>query len=436
MKRTLAVICAVSSMALVFVSMSVYAQTSSAPPERTLLEGQIKDKADALEKINKELSATQKNLNETKAERMTLQKEVSSIDANIKQLNLNIQADTIAADKLRLEIQSITLDIDDIRDGVQVKKNSIAQIIRTLQRRDDESLLISFLKHDTLAEGVREAQGLSELNGQLAKDIRSLIILEQELGEKADGLSNRQVQIEARKANAQNRKQIVGDQRSLRQTLITQTKNKESTYEQQVEELRKEQQKIADEIEKIEVELRKKIDPNLLPLARPGVLAWPVRGGRVSQEYGSTAFALRNYRGKHHNGVDIAAPIGTEVLAAEKGKVINVGDQDRFCPRGAYGKFVVVKHENGLTTLYGHLSRYSVAIGQSVEEGNVVGYVGRTGYATGPHLHLVVFATNTITPAREGFPEGTKASASCGPMPVGGDLNPMNYLAIPQGTGA
>jgi murein DD-endopeptidase MepM/ murein hydrolase activator NlpD len=87
-----------------------------------------------------------------------------------------------------------------------------------------------------------------------------------------------------------------------------------------------------------------------------------------------------------------------------------------------------VKHNNGLTTLYGHLSKYIVSIGQRVERGEVIGYVGSTGYATGPHLHFTVFASQTLVPARPGYPEGTKPSKSCGPMPVGGDLDPTKYF--------
>jgi murein DD-endopeptidase MepM/ murein hydrolase activator NlpD len=85
---------------------------------------------------------------------------------------------------------------------------------------------------------------------------------------------------------------------------------------------------------------------------------------------------------------------------------------------------------NGLTTLSAHLSRYVVENGESVTRGQLIGYVGKTGYATGPHLHFTIFASNTIPPASAGFPEGTQASRVCGPMPVGGDVNPMQYLSL------
>ena len=225
-----------------------------------------------------------------------------------------------------------------------------------------------------------------------------------------------------KRKNWENRQKIVKDTKAERQQILQQTKNKESIYEQQFETLRKLQQQIASEIESLDAVLRTKIDPSLLPKAVSGVLGMPIAGEKKSlltQDYGATAFAKYGYRGKWHNGIDFGSPIGTPVVAVEDGAVMAVGDQDRYCYRGAYGKFIVINHNNNLTTLYGHLSRQTVQKGDTVAKGQVIGYVGRTGYATGPHLHLTLFAQPT-------FYMGP--SKTCGPMPYGGDLNPLQYL--------
>ncbi|HEX7606182.1 MAG TPA: M23 family metallopeptidase, partial [Usitatibacter sp.] len=84
-----------------------------------------------------------------------------------------------------------------------------------------------------------------------------------------------------------------------------------------------------------------------------------------------------------HTGVDFAAPRGTRVLATADGQVVSAG------MRGGYGNAVEIRHGSGITTLYGHLSAFAAGIraGARVRQGEVVGYVGMTGYATGPHLH-------------------------------------------------
>ena len=141
--------------------------------------------------------------------------------------------------------------------------------------------------------------------------------------------------------------------------------------------------------------------------------------GILSQDYGATKFAKYGYLGKWHNGVDFAAPVSTPIFSAEKGKVVAVGNSDAYCYRGAYGKFIVIEHENNLTTLYSHLSLQVVKVGDIISRGQLIGYAGKTGYATGPHLHFTIFASQTF---RMG------PSRICGLLPYGGDLNPMDYL--------
>jgi murein DD-endopeptidase MepM/ murein hydrolase activator NlpD len=84
-----------------------------------------------------------------------------------------------------------------------------------------------------------------------------------------------------------------------------------------------------------------------------------------------------------HKGVDYAAPIGTPVRAAGDGRVLFAGQ------RGGYGNLVELDHSRGITTVYGHLSRFAKGLrqGQHVTQGQVIAFVGMTGLATGPHLH-------------------------------------------------
>ena len=87
---------------------------------------------------------------------------------------------------------------------------------------------------------------------------------------------------------------------------------------------------------------------------------------------------------RHHAGLDIGAPTGAPVLAAEDGVVTFAGDAS------GYGRTVIVDHGGGVTTLYAHLSSIGVRVGQAVDAGTRVGAVGATGQVTGPHLHFEV----------------------------------------------
>lgn len=109
---------------------------------------------------------------------------------------------------------------------------------------------------------------------------------------------------------------------------------------------------------------------------------WPVEGF-VSSGFGSRPSPFTG-RLQTHKGLDIAARMGTPIHAPGRGIVTAAGTD------GAYGISVDLNHGGGITTKYGHMSKLAVKPGQSVERGDVIGYVGRTGRATGPHLHYEV----------------------------------------------
>ena len=92
-----------------------------------------------------------------------------------------------------------------------------------------------------------------------------------------------------------------------------------------------------------------------------------------------------------HTGVDIAGSgiRGKAILAANSGKVLKAGYNT------AYGNYVVIDHGGGYSTLYGHADSLNVKVGQSVSRGDTIGYVGSTGYSTGPHLHFEIIQNGT-----------------------------------------
>jgi murein DD-endopeptidase MepM/ murein hydrolase activator NlpD len=109
----------------------------------------------------------------------------------------------------------------------------------------------------------------------------------------------------------------------------------------------------------------------------------PPLPGRVSSDFGWRRDPLSGAT-RFHRGVDIAAAYGSEVPAAAEGKVVFAGTQ------GGYGNVVVVQHDGGTETRYAHLSQLDVREGDVIKAGAIVGRVGQTGRATGPHLHFEV----------------------------------------------
>jgi murein DD-endopeptidase MepM/ murein hydrolase activator NlpD len=130
--------------------------------------------------------------------------------------------------------------------------------------------------------------------------------------------------------------------------------------------------------------------------ARPAFLRTPLDGARVTSGFGPRRHPILGYT-RMHRALDFAAPTGTPVYAAADGVVISARTE-----RG-YGRIVRLRHPNGVETRYAHLSRFARGLraGQKVRQGQVIGAVGATGLATGPHLHYEVrVAGRAVDPAR------------------------------------
>ncbi|HEX2953945.1 MAG TPA: peptidoglycan DD-metalloendopeptidase family protein [Bacillota bacterium] len=113
-----------------------------------------------------------------------------------------------------------------------------------------------------------------------------------------------------------------------------------------------------------------------------GKMIWPVRG-RIASPFGYRYHPIL-HRQKYHNGLDIAVPSGTPVLAADSGVVLVSGW------RGGYGNYVAIDHGNGISSAYGHNSVLLVRVGDKVVRGQVIAKSGSTGLSTGPHVHFEI----------------------------------------------
>ncbi|MCL5004583.1 MAG: peptidoglycan DD-metalloendopeptidase family protein [Patescibacteria group bacterium] len=401
-----------------FLLSTVFA---AAPDE---LKSSIEQKSKELENINKQIQENQQKLETVQGEKKTLQKEVSSVQNQIKQLNLGIKASEVNIEKLGLEIDSLQYNISDAEAQIVKKREAIAEILRQFQQKENESPLIAFLKNKTLSDGVFEAQSLADLGGNLNSEVNELNFFKDDLSVSLDKTTEKKQEREVENFTLKNKKSIADEIKKEKQVILEQTKNQEKIYQKQLSELEKQQQAISDEISELEDELRRTFDPSLLPSKRPGILAWPIKLvkdggiGRITQHQGERSYL---YRGKPHNGLDIGASIGTPVYAADDGIVEAADNNDKsYYRKYQYGKYVLIKHNNNMATLYAHLSKYVVARGTNVKRGELIGYSGNTGYSTGPHLHLGVYWAPSI--------QMKSIPPAAGLVPVGVIINPEDYL--------
>jgi len=388
--------------------------------ERSDLQAQIDAKKGELDRINLELDTTKANLEGIQKQKQALQREISTLENSQKELDLSIKSDQITIEKLGLEINSLNYNLSDIELAVAGKEQGIQDVFRAIQRTDGDNMLVLFLRQDSLENALTEVQSLSSLKNQLGKDISDLNTLHDQYSITINDIKDKKSSIQIHTVNLKNRKLIVADQKQTQQAVLEQTKNQEGVYQSKLSDLQKQQDVLDEEIGQIEDKLRQSFDVNVLPTKRRGLLDWPIlEGGGITTQHFGTVSKL--YRGRPHNGLDIGTPIGTPVVAAADGIVQAVDNNDVSRTRKyQYGKYILIKHPNNLATLYAHLSQQIVVSGQSVKKGEVIGYSGSTGYATGPHLHLGLYWAPSI--------KLIPVSPARGLVPIGVALNPEDYL--------
>jgi murein DD-endopeptidase MepM/ murein hydrolase activator NlpD len=135
---------------------------------------------------------------------------------------------------------------------------------------------------------------------------------------------------------------------------------------------------------------------------RRALMRTPIDGARLSSGYGMRRHPILGYN-RMHRGMDFAAPTGTPILAAGDGVIESIG------PNSGYGNYIRIRHNNRLSTAYGHMSRFASGLGRGdrIAQGDVIGYVGSTGLSTGPHLHYEVLVEGAqVNPMSVDLPTG------------------------------
>jgi murein DD-endopeptidase MepM/ murein hydrolase activator NlpD len=395
----------------------------SADGAMTTLQKNIEEKSAELQRIQAEREALEKTLKVVSDSSDSITKDIQTYNANINQLGLSIKANTVTIEKLGYEITSLADEIDTMDERIVRQREVIGKLFTELQQNEQETLMARLLKSKSLSDTISAMQNIRTLNESLSSNIEEMRALQTDYTGKIADAKQKRVSREVQKSNLTNLQQIAAHQKSEKQKFLSVTKNQERYYEEQIAELDRKQEEINAIMEEIEHQLRSTFDPTLLPLVRSGVIGFPVEDRYVTQCYGQTKAAMTLYRTKTHNGVDFGGPIGTPVLAVESGTVMKVGNNDRGISRWnkyQYGKYIVIKHENNLMTLYGHLSRQSVKEGSTVEKGQVIGYIGNTGYSKGAHLHLTVFWAPSV--------QYKSIPPAAGVVPVGITIDPTDYL--------
>ena len=385
------------------------------------LKKQIEDKNHEIEKLEAEIKAFQGSIEEAESTAKTLKEAIARLDRQLKNLNVQISLTQTKIAKKVLEIKGLGVDIDDMASSIEERRKFLAKILETLSMLESDSVIERFFKYETVSGFFDELEKVKAIDQSIRENHEKLSLLKLDLENRKSQAEKVKKELQGLQRDLFNQKEIQEDNKDEKNNLLKATKNQEALYQKLLKDRERRRTEIYDEIRQIESELKKQIDLGTLPAFGKGILLSPIDGGAVTQEFGNTSFAKYTdvYKNGFHNGVDFRAQVGTPLRAAADGTVKAIGNTDLICPRGSYGKWILIEHPNKLTTLYAHFSIVKVDARQEVRRGDIIGYSGNTGYTTGPHLHFTVYDARTVQ---------LRPSRVCGVLPYGGYLDPLSYL--------
>lgn len=410
---------------VVFSFTQVFAQSS--------YQSELDEKKNAISDLEEAIKKDQEKLNAVSAEKNTLNKAIQELTVTGDKLGKEVKLTENKIGKTELEIKKLEGSITEKEKKILNFRATIGAGIRTLHEDDHVPFFARVISQTSLADALRETDNRITLN----KQIRAAIL---DLSSEQELLAlDREEQVDQKEKLVDYKGEVVGQKKEVennkkeKTTLLNATKQQEAEYQKMLQEKRRLRAQFEDELAAIEAKIKFDLDDSSYPKAKHGLLAWPTASVLITQGFGLTESSSKLYgyrtgtwKGKHA-GVDFRAN-NDQVFAMADGEVLGSGDTDTVCPKASTGRWILIRHDNGLASTYFHLSQPLVKKGARVKAGDLIAYSGNTGYSTAPHLHVGVMPAAAVSIQ-------TWASAGCPgknyTTPVVANsayLNPLDYL--------
>ncbi len=414
-------------LSLLFLLLGAFSIQAQSPAE---LEERISQRNAEIQKLEKEIQEFQKQINTLSTQANSLSSTIKSLELTQRKLETDIKVTENKISAKNLEIQELSYQISDKEETMSDDRRIITQTFAHIHELGDRSVPEMLLGSASLSVAWNSLENLSLVQKGLTDRINQLKEIKADLEVSKTATEKARKQLENLKEELRDQRSVTIQTQNEKNSLLKETKQSEAQYQKLLAEKKVLKEAFEREVLNYESQLRLAVDSSLLPQTGRGVLKFPVDNVYITQHFGNTEFSTANpqiYSGRGHTGVDFRASIGTPIKSAMSGVVSGVGNTDLVRGCYSYGKWIMVKHPNGLSTLYAHLSLPSVATGQPVNVGEIIGYSGNTGYSTGPHLHFGVYATQGVQ--IKSFDNSVNCKGAIIPLAdFKAYLNPLSYL--------
>lgn len=392
------------------------------------LQREIDDKNQKIQALNVEIAKYQNLASQASDKGASLKQQITVLEQSRKALALEITKIQTKIDAANLNIRQLSSKITDSKNRIGSLQDGLEKSLREISQNDNFHVIINLLNNKNFSDFFGKLDAQDQFNASIQERLSQIKNEKQKLETNKTAVEKTKQELADLQKELSGKKKVVEVTKTEQQKTLTDTKSEEAAYQKLLADATAKKTAFEKEIFDYESKIKFQLDPNSIPQSGSSPLIWPVDDVRITQLFGKTVGAKKLYVSGSHNGVDFGVPIGTTVKAAASGIVAGTGDTDLDCRRVSFGRWVLIKFNNGLAATYGHLSVISVKAGDKVDAGQIIGYSGNTGYSTGPHLHLSVYVATAVNVQ-------TRPSASCPgrslTMPVSAVdayLDPMLYL--------
>lgn len=334
---------------------------------------------DQLDQKNKDLKDKQGQVTEIKNEQKTLLSQIANLGTQINKLETQIKALNNQINTCDAEITLTEKEIAEKEAEMEKQYNLLKTRIVAMYESGNISMIDVLLGADSISDFLSKYYMMNEVSNFDNNLLNKMNIQKEEIAKLKSCLEEKKGMLEKNRNDVRTKNTELASSKKVLSTKNTELENDKKALEESIDAILEESQKLTAEIIKLQGTSK----------YAGGEMAWPLPGfSTITSSYGMRMHpTLKVY--KLHTGVDIsgANSYGKAIVAANSGKVIaakyNV----------AYGNMIIIDHGGGITTLYGHASKLVVKTGDIVTRGQIIAYVGTTGYSTGPHLHFEVRKT-------------------------------------------
>lgn len=391
MKRTTKWICLFLCVVLVF---GMFAKPALATYASELTNSVIKEKEQEIDKAKQEKKQLQNSLTDVKKLKEQLEKSKQDLTVYVQELDADLTAIQEKINELNdlitekeKEIEDKTAELEEAQRVQQEQYEAMKTRIKFMYERGDTIYMELIFSSNSFGDVLNKAdyiQMLSEYDRKLLDEYVAhanyVALCKESLEEEKEVLDEAKAAVEKEEASLN---ELIDAKENEMYKMSSDIKSKEQAIKEYEADIA-EQNETIKALEAIVAEERKKLAAEQGRKYDGGVFAWPAPSyTRISDDYGNRTHPILGTQ-QFHNGIDMAAPGGSTILAAYDGKVVAAAYS------GSMGNYIMIDHGDSLYTIYMHASALYVSKGQEVNRGDKIAAVGSTGRSTGNHLHFSV----------------------------------------------